>query len=136
MSKLLLAVSDQWVVDYRLDALAAWAARMDCPILAVHVVLGSDEQAGPQTTGEKTLKQIGARLKQTTERVETLLLFASDVVDALIKTAEEYDITMIVVGLSRQGVLERLIEGNIQRDLLNASRWPILALPVEWDGKL
>ncbi len=41
---------------------------------------------------------------------------------------------MIVLGLSRQGVLERLIEGNIQRAILNNSRLPILALPPDWNG--
>ena len=136
MSKILLAISDQWVVDERIDAIGRWAIKLDAPILAVHVESGSGE--GPQqgTSGEKTLREITQRLKEITPQVESLLLFANDVVDGLLKTAEEHQVTMIVLGLSRQGVLERLIEGNVQRAILNASRWPVLALPPDWGGNL
>ncbi len=136
MSKILLAISDQWVVDSRIDAIGRWAIKLDAPILAVHVESGSGEGPLQGTSGEKALREITQRLKEITPQVESLLLFANDVVDGLLKTAEEHQVTMIVLGLSRQGVLERLIEGNVQRAILNASRWPVLALPPDWGGNL
>ncbi|HTV48788.1 MAG TPA: universal stress protein [Phycisphaerae bacterium] len=136
MSKILLAVSEQWTVDKRIDALGQWANRLDAPILVVHVVAGMAENEGQESSGEQTLKQVTARLRQSTPRVESLLLFANDLVDALLKTAQEHQITMIVLGLSRQGVIERLIEGNVQRAVLNSSRLPVLALPPDWDGTI
>ncbi|HMD54650.1 MAG TPA: universal stress protein [Phycisphaerae bacterium] len=136
MSKLLLAVSEQWTVDERIDALGLWANRLDAPILVVHVVADMTEAEGQELPGEQTLKQVTARLKKSTPRVESLLLFSNDLVDALLKTAEEHQVTMLVLGLSRQGVIERLIEGNVQRAVLNSSRLPVLALPSDWDGTI
>jgi nucleotide-binding universal stress UspA family protein len=136
MSKILLAVSELWTVDKRIDALGQWANRLDAPILVVHIVAGMTETEGQETPGEHALKEVTARLKKSTPRVESLLLFANDLVDALLKTAEEHQITMIVLGLSRQGVIERLIEGNVQRAVLNSSRLPVLALPSDWDGTI
>ncbi len=136
MSKILLAVSEQWTVDKRIDALGRWANRLDAPILVVHVVVGLAETSRPETPGERALKLITEQLKKSTPRVESLLLFSNELVNALLKTAQEHQATMIVLGLSRQGVLERLIEGNLPRTILNTSTIPILALPPEWDGTL
>ena len=83
MSKILLAVSDQWTVDRRIDALGRWANRLDAPILAAHVVVGLSETSHPETPGERTLKLICEQLKKTTPRVESLLLFSNDLVNAL-----------------------------------------------------
>lgn len=136
MSKILLAISDQWVVDERIDAIGRWALKLEASVLVVHVQSVSGEGPRQESPGEKTLREITQRLKEITPQVEPLLLFASDVVDGLLKTAEEHQVTMIMLGLSRQGVLERLIEGNVQRAILNASRRPVLALPPNWDGNL
>ncbi len=136
MSKILLAVSEQWMVDKRIDALGRWANRLDAPVLVVHVVVGLSETSRQETPGERALKLISEQLKKTTPRVESLLLFSNDLVDALLKTAQEHQVTMIVLGLSRQGMLERLIEGNLPRAILNISHLPVLALPPEWDGTI
>ncbi len=134
MSKILLAVSEQWTGDKRLDALGQWANRLDAPIIAVHVVVGLSDNTHEESPGERALKDVVTQLKKTNPRVESLLLFANDLVDGLFQAATEHQATMIVLGLSRQGVLERLIEGNVQRAVLNNSRLPILALPPDWDG--
>lgn len=137
MSKILLAVSEQWNVDKSIDALGRWANRLDAPILIVHVVVGvAGDAPNEASPGEQALREIAARLKKSTPRVESLLLFANDLVDALLKTAHEHGATIIVIGLSRPGVIERLIEGNIARSLLNTSRLPVLALPPNWDGTI
>ncbi len=137
MSKILLAVSEQWNVDKSIDALGRWANRLDAPILIVHVVVGvTGDTPNDASPGEQALREIAARLKKSTPRVESLLLFANDLVDALLKTAHEHGATIIVIGLSRPGVIERLIEGNIARSLLNTSRLPVLALPPNWDGTI
>ncbi len=136
MSKILLAISDQWVVDERIAAIGRWALKLEASILVVHVESGSGEGHQQGTSGEKTLREITQKLKEITPQVESLLLFANDVVGGLLKTAEDHQVTIIMLGLSRQGVLERLIEGNVQRAILNASRWPVLALPPVWDGNL
>lgn len=136
MSKILLAVSEQWTGDKRLDALGQWANRLDAPIIAVHVVVGLSESTSEESPGERALKDVVAQLKKTNPRVESLLLFANDLADGIFRAAAEHEATMIVLGLSRQGVLERLIEGNIQRTILNNSRMPILALPPDWNGAI
>ncbi len=136
MSKILLAISDQWVVDPRTDALAEWARRLDADILAVHVIFGGDESATAKHPGEKILEELDVKLKAAGARVETLVLFANDIVSALLRVPEERHATVIVLGLANKGMLARLIEGNIPQAIINATRVPVLCLPPDWDGVL
>jgi nucleotide-binding universal stress UspA family protein len=132
MSKIVLAVSDRWVPDARVDAIGDFAARLNGSILAVHVAYGTEGSGADVTPGERVLEQIAKQLRARNAKVETLFLFSDDLGQAILKTAEEHKATMIVLGLSSKGVLTRLIEGNVAQEIIRGARIPVLLLPPDW----
>ncbi len=136
MTKILLAVSDQWTADQRVDAIARWAGRMDADLLAVNVIFAAEGAPNGKAPGEEILERVGQRLKAVYPRVDTLLLFSDDIADALLKTAAEHQATLIVLGLSNKGVLARIIEGNLPQELIRNCKLPVLLLPPDWTGEI
>src|ERR1035437_5572811 len=132
MSKILLAVSDRWIPDSRVDAIGDFAQRLARPILAMHVAYGSEQGGSGVPSGERVLEQVAAQLRTRQPKVETLLMFSDDLGQAILKTAEEHKATMIVLGLSSKGVLTRLIEGNVSQTIIKGARMPVLLLPADW----
>jgi nucleotide-binding universal stress UspA family protein len=132
--KIMLAISDHWVCDARIDALATWTLKLEREVLCVHVAPGGMQPEHIETPGEKVLRDITARIAKINPNVQSLLLFATDIAEALNKTISEHRVSLLVMGLSRQGLLERLIEGNIPRAIFAQCQIPILALPANWDG--
>jgi nucleotide-binding universal stress UspA family protein len=164
MSRVLLAVSERWVPDSRVDAIGDLVSRLGASMLAVHVAYGTEESGADVTPGERLLEQIGKQLRAKVSRgslvvagamaaasnggsggmnggagaaiagggVETLFLFSNDIGAAILKVADEHQITMIVLGLSSKGMLTRLIEGNVAQEVIRGARVPVLLLPAEW----
>jgi nucleotide-binding universal stress UspA family protein len=136
MGKILVAVSERWIADSRVDAIGDFAQRLGYPILAVHVALGMDQAAANALPGEKILEKIAAQLRAKQPKVETLMMFGDDLGSAVLKTAEEQKVTMIILGLSSKGMLTRLIEGNVSQTIIKGARTPILLLPSDWIGPI
>ena len=132
MTKVLLAVSDRWVPDVRVDAIGDFVQRLGGSLLAVHVAYGSEASGAGVQPGEKVLEQIAKQLRGKNIKMDTLFLFSDDVGAAILKTAEEHRATMIVLGLSSKGVLTRLIEGNLAQEVIKGSHMPVLLLPPDW----
>ena len=63
MSRILLAVSDRWVPDNRVDAIGDLVQRPCASVLAVHVAYGTEESGADVTPGEKLLDQIARQLR-------------------------------------------------------------------------
>jgi nucleotide-binding universal stress UspA family protein len=139
MGKILLAVSDRWVPDSRVDAIADFAQRLAHPILAMYVAYGTEQNGASVTPGERVLEQIASQLRLKAGgavKIETLLLFSDDLGQAILKTAEEQKATLIILGLSSKGMLTRLIEGNVSQTIIKGSRMPVLLLPADWTGPI
>ena len=132
MTKVLLAISDRWVPDVRVDALADFVHRLGGNILVAHVAYGSEASGAGVQPGEKTLELISKQLRAKNGKVDTLFLFSDNIGAAILKTAEEHGATMIVLGLSSKGVLTRLIEGNVAQEVIRGTRIPVLLLPADW----
>ncbi len=131
----MLCISERWVPDPRIDAVAEYALAINASVLLVHVALGNDS-GGSDTPGEQALEKISAYLKNKNVRAEDLLLISDDIAAAVIKTAEEHQCTQIMLGLSSKGVLARLIEGSVSQEVVRATRIPVMLLPPEWRGKI
>ena len=132
MSRILLAVSERWVPDVRIDAIGDFVQRLGGSLLVVHVAYGTEGSGADVSPGEKLLEQIGKQLKAKGMKAETLFLFSDDIGAAIVKTADEHRATMIVLGLSSKGVLTRLIEGNVAQEVIKGARIPVLLLPSDW----
>ena len=136
MGKILLAVSDRWIADSRVDAIAELARKLDHSILAVNVAYGTENPTPEKTPGEQILQQVADLLRSKGAKVETLLLITDDVGVALSKTADEHHAACILLGLSSKGMLARLIEGNVAQEVIRSARVPVLLLPPEWRGEI
>jgi nucleotide-binding universal stress UspA family protein len=134
MSRILLAVSDRWVPDSRVDAIADFAQRLARPILAVHVAYGSDGSGADVSPGERVLEKVATQLRMKGAKVDSLLLFSDNLGAAILKTAEEHRASLIMLGLSSKGMLTRLIEGNVAQEIVRGTRIPVLMLPPDWVG--
>src|SRR5436190_9650881 len=110
MTKLLLAISERWVPDMRVDAIADFVGRLGGSILVVHVAYGSEASGAGVMPGERLLDQVVKQLRAKNIKADTLFLFSDHVGAAILKTAEEYAATLVVLGLSSKGMLTRLIE--------------------------
>lgn len=136
MSKILLCVSERWTPDPRVEAVADFALGLKASILLIHVAYGTETSGMDVSPGERTLESLGNRLKAKEVKVETLLLFSDDIATAILKTAEEHQCSLVMLGLSSKGVLARLIEGSVSQEVIKNTRLPILLLPPEWKGRL
>jgi nucleotide-binding universal stress UspA family protein len=136
MSKILLAVSDRWVPDARVDAIGNFVQRLGGSLLAVHVAYGTEASGAGVQPGERVLEQIAQQLRNANVKVETLFLFSDNIGAAVVKTAEEHHATIIMLGLSEKGMLTRLIEGNIAQEVIRSTRIPVLLLPPDWQSTM
>ncbi|MGN6368769.1 MAG: universal stress protein [Phycisphaerae bacterium] len=136
MNKIVLAVSDRWTPDARVDSIADFAARLGHPIIAVHVAYGTEGSGADTIPGEQILEQIATRLRNKGIKVETLMLFSDDLGEAILKTADEHHATMLILGLSSKGMLTRLIEGNVANQIIRGARMPVLLLPPDWSAPI
>jgi nucleotide-binding universal stress UspA family protein len=132
MSKIVLAISDRWVPDARVEAIGDFANRLGHSIFALHVAYGSEADAAGGLPGERTLERIAQHLRSKNAKVETQMLFSDDLGDAILRTAEAQKAAMIMLGLSSKGMLTRLIEGNIAQQIIRNSDIPLFLLPHDW----
>ncbi len=132
MTQILLAISDRWIPDVRVDAIGDFVQRLGGSILAVHVAYGTEASGAGVTPGERLLETVAQKLRAKNLKVDTLFLFSDDIGAALLKTADEHKVTMIVLGLSSKGVLTRLIEGNVAQEVIRSTRIPTMLLPADW----
>lgn len=134
MSTIVLAVSDRWIPDARVEAIGDFAQRLGSEILAVHVALGTEGGGADISPGERVLEKVAGLLRTKTQQVQTQLLFSDDLAAALLKTVEERGASLLILGLSSKGMLTRLIEGNVAQELIKSATVPLLLLPPEWAG--
>ncbi len=59
-------------------------------------------------------------------------MFSDDIARAVLNTAVERDVSMIVLGLTGKNVFARLLAGNVPVELIKNTRVPVLILPPDW----
>jgi nucleotide-binding universal stress UspA family protein len=68
--------------------------------------------------------------------VQTLLLFSDDIARAILNTAAEHHVSLIVLGLTGKNVFARLLAGNVPVELIKNTKIPVLMIPPDWSGKI
>lgn len=138
MSRILLAVSSPWAAERTAAPVGDLAKRMGAEVLAVHVSRPGTGQMRDheQADGEASLILLREKLEAHGVAVQTLLLFADDIASAILSTADERDVSMIVLGLTAKNVFARLLAGNVPVELIKNTRRPVLLLPPDWTSPL
>lgn len=138
MSRLLVAVSSPWASQRLIEPVADLATRLSSDVVVAHVSRPSGGQLREQeqADGENAVKLLAESLRGREVKVETLLLFADDIAPAIINTAVEQKVSLIVLGMTGKNMFARLIAGNVPVELIKQTRVPVLLIPPDWDAKL
>src|SRR5262249_50200810 len=138
MSRILVAVSSPWASQRLVEPVADLAKRMEAEGLVVHVSRPSGGQIREQeqSDGEAAGRLLSEKLQERGATVQTLLMFSDDIARAILNTAVERDISLIVLGLTGKNVFARLLAGNVPVELIKNTRVPVLLLPPDWGKSL
>ncbi|HEY2589658.1 MAG TPA: universal stress protein [Tepidisphaeraceae bacterium] len=135
MSRILIAVSSPWAAEKAADSVADLAKRLTAEVLVVHVSRPSGGQLREQeqADGEAAIRLLRDRLQQKDVPVQDLLMFSDDIARAILNTAIERNVTLIILGLTGKNVFARLLAGNVPVELIKNTRVPVLILPPDWN---
>jgi nucleotide-binding universal stress UspA family protein len=138
MSRILIAVSSPWASERVMEPLADLARRINAEVLVVHVSRpsGGQMREQEQADGESAIRVLREQLEQRGVVVQTLLMFSDDIARAILNTAIEREVTLIVLGLTGKNVFARLLAGNVPVELIKNTRIPVLLFPPEHKGTI
>jgi nucleotide-binding universal stress UspA family protein len=136
MSRILVAVSSPWAATKVLDPIADLGKRLNAEVLVVHVSRPSGGQVRDQeeADGEAAISLLREKLAERGVAVQTLLMFSDDIARAILNTAIEREVSLIILGLTGKNVFARLLAGNVPVELIRNTRVPVLLLPPDWNG--
>ena len=135
MSRILVAVSSPWAAQKVVDALGDLASRLKAEVLVVHVSRpsGGQMREQEQADGEAAIRLLREKLQERDIVVQDLLMFSDDIARAVLNTAVEREVTLIVLGLTGKNMFARLLAGNVPVELIKNTRIPVLILPPDWN---
>jgi nucleotide-binding universal stress UspA family protein len=136
MSRILVAVSSPFASERVAPPLADLAQRIGAEVLVVHVSRpsGGQMREQEQADGEAAIRVLRERLESQGVVVQTLLMFSDDIARAVLNTAVERGVTLIVLGLTGKNVFARLLAGNVPVELIKNTRIPVLLFPPDFNG--
>lgn len=134
MSRILIAVSSPWAAERMIEPVSDLAKRLAAEVLVVHISRPSGGQMheDEQQDGEKSISQLRDQLQERGVNVQTLLMFSDDIARAILNTAVEREISLIVLGLTGKNVFARLLAGNVPVELIRNTKVPVMLLPPDW----
>lgn len=135
MSRLMVAVSSPWAAERLVATVGDLASRINAEVLVVHVSRpsGGQMREQEQADGEAAVRLLSSRLQEQGVTVQTLLMFSDDIARAILNTAVEREVTLIVLGLTGKNVFARLLAGNVPVELIKNTKIPVLILPPDWN---
>jgi nucleotide-binding universal stress UspA family protein len=138
MSRILVAVSSPWASQKLVDCISDLAGRLKAEVLVVHVSRpsGGQMREQEQADGEAAISLLRQRLEERGIHVQTLLMFSDDIARAVLNTAVEREVTLIVLGLTGKNVFARLLAGNVPVELIKNTKVPVLLLPPDYKGSI
>ncbi len=138
MSRILIAVSSPWAAQKVVEPLAELAKRISAEVLVVHVSRpsGGQMREQEQVDGEAAISLLREKLAEKQIPVQTLLMFSDDIARAVLNTAAEREVTLIVLGLTGKNVFARLLAGNVPVELIKNTKIPVLLLPPDFSGTI
>ena len=114
MSRILIAVSSPWAAEKVVAPLADLAHRLEAEVLVVHVSRpsGGQMREQEQADGEAAISFLRTKLQERDVAVQTLLMFSDDIARAILNTAAEREVTLIVLGLTGKNILHACWRGT------------------------
>ena len=138
MSRILIAVSSPWAAEKVVAPLVDLSRRLDAEVLVVHVSRpsGGQMREQEQADGEAAISLLRSKLQEQDVPVQTLLMFSDDIARAILNSAAERGVTLIVLGLTGKNIFARLLAGNVPVELIRNTKIPVILLPPDWNGSI
>ncbi len=136
MSRILVSVSSPYAAEKIVEVVTDLGKRLASEVLIVHVSRpsGGQMREQEQAEGEAAISLLRDKMQSAGVTVQTLLLFSDDIARAILNTATENNVTMIVLGLTGKNVFARLLAGNVPVELIKNTKIPVLMIPPDWSG--
>ncbi|HEV7300306.1 MAG TPA: universal stress protein [Tepidisphaeraceae bacterium] len=136
MSRILVSVSSPYAAERVVETVSDLASRMGSEVLVVHVSRpsGGQMREQEQADGEAAISLLRERMQSMGVEVQSLLLFSDDIARAILNTATEHHVSLIVLGLTGKNVFARLLAGNVPVELIKNTKIPVLMIPPDWSG--
>lgn len=134
----MVAVSSPWAAEKVVSSVTELARQLAAEVLVVHVSRpsGGQMREDEQADGEAAISFLRQKLQEQSVAVQTLLLFSDDIARAILNTASEREVTLIVLGLTGKNIFARLLAGNVPVELIKNTKIPVLLLPPDWNGTI
>lgn len=138
MSRILVAVSSPWAAERVAEPVSDLARRMGAEVVIMHVSRpsGGQMREQEQADGEKAIAHLRDKLQGATVAAQSILMFSDDIANAILATATERNVSLIVLGLTGKNVFARLLAGNVPVELIKNTPIPVLLLPPDWKATL
>ena len=138
MSRILVASSSVSAAKWVAETVAELASSLGAEVLAVHVSRpsGGQMREQEQADGEAAIRVLADKMTEKGVPVQTLLMFSDDIARAVLNTAVERGVSLIILGLTGKNVFARLLAGNVPVELIRNTKIPVLLLPPDWNGKI
>jgi nucleotide-binding universal stress UspA family protein len=133
--KLLFATDFSEYATKTLDCIAGFPGA--CDVILLHVIEDTRSPRGGGEIGEslslnekKLLKEEKSYLETLGHdlRVKTVVKVSSDIAGAVLETAEEKDISLIIVGARGNSLVEGILLGSVSTAILRRSRTSVLIM--------
>ena len=136
MSRILVAVSSPLASERVVTPVSDLAKRLGAEVLVVHVTRPTGGPGGVRETddGEAAVRLLGDKIRSRGVAVQTLLMFSDDVSQAILNTAAEREVSLIMLGLTEKNIFARLIAGNVPVELIRDTKVPVMLLPPDFRG--
>jgi nucleotide-binding universal stress UspA family protein len=136
MTRILIAVSTPQASERLVEPIADLARRLEAEVLVVHVSRPTTGAAASREAaeGEQSVQLLADRVGARGVPVQTLLLFSDDVAQAILNTADQRQVSVIVLGLTGKNVFARLTSGNVPVELVRETKIPVMLLPPDFKG--
>lgn len=136
-SKLLVAVSSPWASEKLAAPITDLATRLGASVLVAHVTQQQDEdekESDAAQRGQQTLSLLTDALGNAGVEAEGIMLYADDIPKAILNTAHARHCTIVVLGLTQKGALQRLFGGDVPSNFIRQADLPVLLCPAAWSG--
>jgi len=136
-SRVLVAVSSPWASEKLVGPISDLAQRLDAEVIVAHVAhprVEDESESDTRQRGEQTLSVLTDALRAKGIEAEGLMLYSDDIARALLKSAHARACTLIVLGFTGRGRLQRLFGGDVPANLMRQSDLPVLMYPGGWSG--
>src|SRR3954453_14791291 len=138
MSRILVAVSSPFAAERIVDPVGRLAKKLGGEVLVVHVSRpsGGQMREQEQADGETAISTLRDKLQARGVAGQKLLMFSDDIARAILNTAVEREVAMIVLGLTGKNVFARLLAGNVPVEMIKNPPIPIPILPPDWSKNI